>query len=229
MFGNGCNQENQETVKAILQVDEKYLGLPTPEGRMTKNKFKTMNERLINRFTNLVERSMSMGAQEVLIKSVAQAIPTYTMGIFKLPKTLCDEMTQLMRRFWWGGGGEAGRRKIHWISWDKLLMPKSFGDMGFRDLRLFNQALLARQAWRILQFPESLCAQVLRAKYYPQGELTDTAFLVEASPTWLAIIHGLELLKKGIIWRVGSGSKIQLWHDPWIPRAPSRRISLRKG
>jgi hypothetical protein len=104
MFGNGCNQENQETVKAILQVDEKYLGLPTPEGRMTKNKFKTMNERLINRFTNLVERSMSMGAQEVLIKSVAQAIPAYTMGIFKLPKTLCDEMTQLMRRFWWWEG-----------------------------------------------------------------------------------------------------------------------------
>jgi hypothetical protein len=146
MFGNECEQDNQERVKSILQVDniaveEKYLGLPTPEGRMTKDKFKTLKERLINKFTRWVERSMSTGAKEVLLKSVAQVIPVYTMGIFKLPKNLCEEMTQLMRRFWWGE--EVGKRKIHWTSWDKLLMPKSFGGMGFRDLQLFNQALCA--------------------------------------------------------------------------------------
>jgi hypothetical protein len=44
-----------------------------------------------------------------------------------------------------------------------------------------------------------------------------------------AIEHGLDPVKKGIIWRVGSGSKIQIWHDTWIPRPPSRKISLRKG
>jgi hypothetical protein len=71
--------------------------------------------------------------------------------------------------------------------------------MGFRDLRLSNQALLVRQAWRLPQFLESLCAQLLRAKYYPRGNLTDTAFPKEASPTWLAIEYGLELVKKGII------------------------------
>jgi hypothetical protein len=43
--------------------------------------------------------------KEVLIKSVAQAIPTYVMGVFKLPATLCEEMEQLIRYFWGGGGG----------------------------------------------------------------------------------------------------------------------------
>ena len=51
--------------------------------------------------------------------------------------------------------------------------------MGFKDLRTFNQALLARQAWRLIQFPESLCAQVLRAKYYPDGSILDTVFYRE--------------------------------------------------
>jgi hypothetical protein len=166
MFDNGCLQPDRNKVQEILGVgvavvDEKYLGMPTPEGRITKDKFKTTKERMVRKLTNWVERNMSAGAKEVLIKSVAQAIPVYVMGIFKLPRTLCEEMTQLIRYFWWGD--EEGQRKIHWTAWDKFLLPKSYGGMGFRDLRLFNQALLVRQAWRLLQYPESLCAQLLRA------------------------------------------------------------------
>jgi hypothetical protein len=83
------------------------------------------------------------------------------------------------------------------------------GRLDFPDMWLFNQVLLAQQAWRlIMQFSDSLCAQLLKAKYYPQGELVDTVFSGDASHTWRSIEYGLELLKKGIIWRVGPGSKI---------------------
>jgi hypothetical protein len=53
----------------------------------------------------------------------------------------------------------------------KLLMPKWLGGLGFRDLHLFNQALLARQTWRLIQFLDSLCAILLKAKYYPRGNI----------------------------------------------------------
>jgi hypothetical protein len=137
MFGTGCMHLEREKVKEIMGVDtvvvdEKYLGLPTPEGRITKDKFKSTKEKMVSKFTNWVERNMSAGAKEVLIKSVAQAIPVYIMGIFRLSRTLCNEMTQLIRYFWWGE--KAGQRKIHWIAWDKLLVPKGRGGMGFRDL-----------------------------------------------------------------------------------------------
>jgi len=36
---------------------------------------------------------------------------------------------------------------------------------------LFNLAMLAKQVWRLLTNPDSLCARVLRARYYPNGEL----------------------------------------------------------
>jgi hypothetical protein len=108
-------------------------------------------------------------------------------------------------------------------------MPKCNGGLGFKDMRLFNQALLAHQAWRLIQYPNSLCAQILKAKYYPRGDLIDTVFPTEASPTWRSIQHGLELLKQGIIWRVRSGNKIQIWRDSWIPRAPSLKLGPRKS
>jgi hypothetical protein len=46
IFGSNCSVQEQERVLQILQVtnttaDAKYLGLPTPEGRMGKGKFKT--------------------------------------------------------------------------------------------------------------------------------------------------------------------------------------------
>jgi hypothetical protein len=101
--------------------------------------------------------------------------------------------------------------------------------MRFWDMKKFNQALLARQAMRLIQFPESLCARVLRAKYYLNDELVNTIFPGNSSRMWWSIEHGLELLKHGINWRVGSGAKIQIWRDPWLPRAPSKKISFKQG
>jgi hypothetical protein len=70
---------------------------------------------------------------------------------------------------------------------------------------------------------------VLKAKYFLRGELVDTVFPSDASQSWRGIEHGLNLLKKGIIWRVGDRSKIQIWRDPWVPRPPSLGIKVKKG
>jgi hypothetical protein len=72
---------------------------------------------------------MSGGAKEVLIKLVAQAILTYVMGVFKLPTCLCEELMQIIRYFWWGE--EGGQRNVHWLAWEKLIMPKCLKGLGF--------------------------------------------------------------------------------------------------
>lgn len=145
------------------------------------------------------------------------------MSVFKLPLGLCDDLTSIIRDFWWGV--ENGKRKTAWIAWEKLILKKCCGGMGFKDLRLFNQAMLARQAWRLIEHSDSPCARLLKAKYFPRGCLVDTAFCSNAS----TILPGLDLLKQGIIWRVGNGSQIRIWRDPWIPRGSSLRVTTRPG
>lgn len=138
------------------------------------------------------------------------------MGVFKLPAAFHEDYMQIIRQFWWGE--DEDKRKVHWASWDTLTKPKQQGGMGFRDSVFFNQALLARQAWRLLQNPQSLAARLMKAIYYPRGNLIDTVFRSEASPVWHGIEHGLELLKQGIVWRVGDGKNIRIWRDNWLPR-----------
>jgi hypothetical protein len=148
------------------------------------------------------------------------------MGIFKFPAGLTEELTKVVRDFWWGD--EHDRRKMHWLSWDKVAKPKAHGGMGFRDLRVFNQALLARQAWRLIHYPDSLCARIMKAKYYPNGNLLDTAFIQNTSASWQGIMHGLELLKQGAIWRIGDGSQVKIWRDNWLPRQDTLKITGRR-
>ena len=78
----------------------------------------------------------------MLIKVVVQAIPTHTMSCFLLPKSLCDELNSMVSKFWWGQ--KNNDHKLAWMRWEKLYTPKACGGMGFRDLRSFNLALLAK-------------------------------------------------------------------------------------
>lgn len=50
---------------------------------------------------------------------------------------------------------------------------KENGGLGFRNLEDFNTALLAKQMWRILKNPNSLAAQVIKQKYFREGQLLD--------------------------------------------------------
>ena len=103
--------------------------------------------------------------REVLIKTLAQVIPTYSISMFKIPNKICDDINLALAKYWWGQ--TRNEKKIRWIRWSKLCNSKDRGGMGFRDIHAFNIAMLAKQARRLIQGSLSLFFRVYKARYFP--------------------------------------------------------------
>jgi hypothetical protein len=76
-----------------------------------------------------------------------------------------------------------------------LCYPKNEGGMGFRDFHSFNLAMFAKQVWRLIDTPDSLCARVLQAKYYPDGNILKAGPKASSSFTWQSIVAGITTFK----------------------------------
>ena len=99
-----------------------------------------------------------------------------------------------------------------------MTMPKFSGGLGFRDIELFNLVLLAWKAWRVLQDPGSLSAQILKSVYFPNGNFLEDSEGTRPSRIWQAVMEGKDVLSQGIIRRFGTGESIEIWNMNWLPR-----------
>ena len=152
----------------------------------------------------------------MLLKAVIQVIHTYTMGCFKLLVSLCNEIEALIKKNWWGQRGD--RRKIHWVKWEEMKKSKTLRGMGFWDLAMFNDSLLAKQAWQLLHNKTSLFYKVFKAHFFPNSSLMEAVDSRMGSYAWKSILRGRDIIQRGEIWRVGNGEKINIWLQCWLPR-----------
>jgi hypothetical protein len=209
MFSRNTSNAKRKEVLEELKISaeartEKYLGLPVYVGRSRTKTFEYIKDRVWKRIQGWKERMLSKAGKDILIKACAQAIPTFAMSCFDLTQTLCEQMSTMICRFWWAQQDK--ENKLHWLSWEVLTKPKKEGGLGFRDLYGFNLAMLARQAWRMLTVPYSLCARVLKALYYPNTSILEAVPKAGISYSWHSILKGIELLKVGVVWRIGDGT-----------------------
>ncbi|PKA51938.1 putative mitochondrial protein [Apostasia shenzhenica] len=190
-------------------------------GRAKKKAFLSIKDRISQRIEGWKERLLSIGGKEIMIKAIAQAIPTYAMSIFKLPTTLCKEIENIISRFWWRYSSKS--KGIHWCQWNDLCKSKAEEGMGFRNLTLFNIALLGKQWWRLQQDQNSLTFRVLKGRYFPSGNLEEDYLGRDPSFVWRSIWEAKQVVDMGFIWRIGNGKSVKIWKDKWIPRRWSFR------
>lgn len=108
---------------------------------------------------------ISKAGKTIMIKNVAQTIPSHCMSYFLIPKSLCSEIERLMNGYWWSSN-DNNSRGVRWMAWNRVAVSKSKGGLGFRYLHGFNLALLGKHVWNFSRKPDSLVTRIFKSRYF---------------------------------------------------------------
>ncbi|XP_026459259.1 uncharacterized protein LOC113359908 [Papaver somniferum] len=218
-FSYNLSPSTREILASELKMTEmkdtdKYLGVSLLIGRNKTKAFRPMIQSFDTRLKTWKGKTMNQSARTTMVKHVLNSIPTYIMSCFRIQKTMIDQMDSIQKHFWWG---HSNNKDLCLIGCNKLIIPKALGGLGFRNLEHFNSAMLTKIAWKACGEDNSLCMQIIRAKYGTNGRLLHLDKLKEESSwLWISIYSGIEIVQQHSIWIVQCGTKINIWLDNWI-------------
>lgn len=210
-----CNALN------ILETDDlgTYLGVPTIHKRTSKQDYQFLVDRINGKLAGWKSKLISMAGRATLVQSCLSSVSYYAMQTARLPRSTCDEIDKLSRRFLWGGSEE--QRKMYLVAWNTVTKPKNSGGLGIRSMRQANAAFLTKLGWRLLAEPETLWSRVMRSKYC-DGRCDIDMFKAkgDSSNAWKGIIENIDVLKRGVGLAVGNGWSTKFWLHPWATKHP---------
>ena len=104
-FSPNVGDDTRAYIRQILGVTREgehgnYLGLPSFVGRRKKDILEFIKNRVWNKIQGWKKKNLSKDGKEVLLKSVAQTMPNYAMGVFHLSMDLYTEIERMMNSFW---------------------------------------------------------------------------------------------------------------------------------
>uniref|UniRef100_A0A2N9GB01 Reverse transcriptase domain-containing protein n=1 Tax=Fagus sylvatica TaxID=28930 RepID=A0A2N9GB01_FAGSY len=186
-----------------------YLSAPLFTSRSRTKDFKFLQDRLESKLKGWRCKSLSWAGRSTLIKSVAQALPTYTFASSDVPVAVCDKLDAATRRFWWKPNRESGSY-LAWKAWDHLCSPKGLFETS---TKLIGNGCIEK-IQKILPRPrraiERLKALIIKGACYIVG---DGARIDIWKDPWVPLASRLSAKTK--VWLVNAITKIP------IPSTPS--------
>jgi len=102
-------QVNKET------MNERYLGLPVHVGAIKRSTFPYLKDRIWQHIPRVEGEVPLMDREGSVNKSHVAGHPKIRNGLFDLlTKSLCDQISKMVGRFWWNA--QEGKQQIHWLS-----------------------------------------------------------------------------------------------------------------
>ncbi|KAF9611966.1 hypothetical protein IFM89_037249, partial [Coptis chinensis] len=103
------------------------------------------------------------------------------------------------------------------VNRDTIENQRLRGGLGVHNLQHTNLALLAKKAWAVIASGKSLWVDIVKAKYLRKHDFLTVCPNPTDSRVWKDILKARSVLHKGLGWKIGDGTSINLSTDSWIP------------
>ncbi|KAF5806717.1 putative reverse transcriptase zinc-binding domain-containing protein [Helianthus annuus] len=170
---------------------------------------------------------LSIGGRLTLVKSVLQSLPLYYFSLYSAPKKIINDLERLMRNFLWGGIDDV--KKLHWVAWEKITIPKNKGGLGITRLEDCNDALILKWLWRYRLEGDVLWKKVIDAIHFKARNWELYPVVRGGGGVWLNIVtRGNRVSVDGSKFtalmqsKIGNGKMTRFWLDPWVGDTPLR-------
>ncbi|XP_062114000.1 uncharacterized protein LOC133825012 [Humulus lupulus] len=164
-----------------------YLGVPMRPTKWKHEDCEVILQKFRLKIQNWASRHLSFAGRIQLINSVLLGLQKYWMSIFVLPQSIVKEIERICRGFLWGSAGQ--RSKLHIPSWQKVCLPKVYGDLGFRDGATWNWAVLAKYVWALSTKPDLLWVKCIHSIYLKGADFWNYVLIADCSWYWRKLCH----------------------------------------
>ncbi|KAK6123842.1 hypothetical protein DH2020_042409 [Rehmannia glutinosa] len=185
----------------------RYLGIPLVAERLKVAHFEELTKKIRTYIDGWSALTLSYAGRAELIRSVLQGVECYWLSIFPLPDAVCTKIVKLCRNFLWGTSSKK-------IAWSSICLPKSEGGLGFRDLRAWNNSLLAKTLWNIHAKKDTLWHKWIQHVYLRNRPLLDCHKIKGRNQTYEFFRPaGTEISWHNVVWAAGITPKhaFSLW------------------
>lgn len=162
-----------------------YLGLPLGASPSRLSTWKPVIEKFKLKLASWERKLLSYSGRVTLIKAVLNSLPVYYLSLFKMPEGVAKILDRVQAAFLWGGAEL--KRKLHIVKWGEVTKSRLTGGLGIKDIREFNDCLLAKWWWRFAKEDNAMWKIVLCAKY------------ASAGGNWFPFVD--ELCRLSTVWR----------------------------
>ena len=142
----------------------RYLGIPMAAERLRIADYSPLLDSLVRRINIWPQKTLSYAGKAQLITSVLQGVECFWLSIMPLPQGVIDRIYSICRSFMWTS-------KHPPVSWADMCRPKQESGLGFRDLKAWNLALLAKVLWRIQAKEDALWIKWVHHTYLRRADI----------------------------------------------------------
>jgi len=141
----------------------KYLCVPLSTKKLTIMQWSPLVNKIIARISSWTAKKLSYAGRMQLVQFVLFGIQEYWSQLFTIPAKVLKLIESYCRSFTWSGSNTITKRAL--IAWDKVCLPKSVGGMNLINIRMWNQAAIAKTCWDLAHKSDKLLIRWIHSFY----------------------------------------------------------------